>query len=402
MTYRELLSLYKTGKLDDESRKEIEADIEKQDAISEYLFEDSEIPCLGASGDTAGQPDRAGIAAEDEKLASMVRGSIRRAFLKMGVTVGAAVLVVVLCVIFLLPHAVSLFYYNPAQTVGMGAETGIETNRMSLDLSVYTELFVPGCFRNQVITESEGYGKYDITVLQVSSYNQAFTNLNGKLERGKLTLYNTNILTPPPANAFLIPGGMKTIHGNTGEAFGAAGTKSEAYGKLEKLDNNKWYMGYVSLSKITGYQEFYQWLDKKKLAYGALWCGVYAEDGKGSCTTQNMGFQVNPSGMCLDWDRDAYPYLSLLDNEAETQPVFGADDTETLLTHFTSLLRYIRDYGEILEMMGMEPMDFDGMISGVERDGLRTYGFAVAATKETLLELSKDSAISYIYTQELK
>ena len=35
MTYRELLNLYKQGKLDDVRKKEVEAAIEKQDAISE-------------------------------------------------------------------------------------------------------------------------------------------------------------------------------------------------------------------------------------------------------------------------------------------------------------------------------------------------------------------------------
>ena len=33
MTYRELLNLYKQGKLDDVRKKEVEASIEKQDAI---------------------------------------------------------------------------------------------------------------------------------------------------------------------------------------------------------------------------------------------------------------------------------------------------------------------------------------------------------------------------------
>ena len=41
MTYRELLNLYKQGKLDDSHEKtEVEAAIEKQDAISEFLYEE--------------------------------------------------------------------------------------------------------------------------------------------------------------------------------------------------------------------------------------------------------------------------------------------------------------------------------------------------------------------------
>lgn len=40
MTYRELLKLYKQGKLEDSTKKQIEAEIEKQDAISEFLYEE--------------------------------------------------------------------------------------------------------------------------------------------------------------------------------------------------------------------------------------------------------------------------------------------------------------------------------------------------------------------------
>ena len=46
MTYRELLELYKNGKLPEDKRRELEAEIEKQDAISEYLYEEAEIPDL--------------------------------------------------------------------------------------------------------------------------------------------------------------------------------------------------------------------------------------------------------------------------------------------------------------------------------------------------------------------
>ena len=38
MTYRELLELYKTGELELEQRKKVEKDIERQEAISDYLM----------------------------------------------------------------------------------------------------------------------------------------------------------------------------------------------------------------------------------------------------------------------------------------------------------------------------------------------------------------------------
>ena len=46
MNYRELLELYKAGELELEQRKRIEKDIEKQEAISDYLYEQEGIPGL--------------------------------------------------------------------------------------------------------------------------------------------------------------------------------------------------------------------------------------------------------------------------------------------------------------------------------------------------------------------
>ena len=43
MTYRELLKLYQEGKLDEEQKQEVEQSVEKQEAISEYLYEKEEI-----------------------------------------------------------------------------------------------------------------------------------------------------------------------------------------------------------------------------------------------------------------------------------------------------------------------------------------------------------------------
>ena len=39
MTYRELLELYKQGKLEENKKHEVESDIERQEAISDYLFD---------------------------------------------------------------------------------------------------------------------------------------------------------------------------------------------------------------------------------------------------------------------------------------------------------------------------------------------------------------------------
>ena len=111
MTYRELLKLYKEGKLEESKTQEIENDIERQEAISEYLFESEELfpeedivdsePVVAS--DNATSPT-------EEQFIKHIRKTIRFTFLKIGAVIGAVVLAIVLCVIFLLPDFVSSLY----------------------------------------------------------------------------------------------------------------------------------------------------------------------------------------------------------------------------------------------------------------------------------------------------
>ena len=61
---------------------------------------------------------------EEQRFVKMIQKTIRRTFLKMGAIVGAGVLAIVLCVIFVLPQVVSAFYYNPNEVVGIGEGSG--------------------------------------------------------------------------------------------------------------------------------------------------------------------------------------------------------------------------------------------------------------------------------------
>ena len=232
MTYRELLKLYKQGKLEDSTKKQIEAEIEKQDAISEFLYEEGAIPDFSdlESGqdyfddlnDKKQWTERQNSKTEDnvekqsenriiEKSKSAgdsrnqqedefnrqfikeIQRFIRRAFIKMGLAVGVVVLAVVLSAVFILPKAVSEFYYNPNEAAGQYEE--MTTTRMNLDLSVYSELFLPGNHRDQVSAVSRGYGEYDIVIPQTSSWTGRCTSVSGRLVRGKLTLYDNNVLS---------------------------------------------------------------------------------------------------------------------------------------------------------------------------------------------------------------
>ena len=297
MTYRELLKLYQEGKLDEEQKQEVEQSVEKQEAISEYLYEKEEIPGLEAlheeeAPDAMTKENNAG-AEEEQRFVKMIQKTIRRTFLKMGAVIGAGVLAIVLCVIFVLPQVISAFYYNPNQVMGRNEEAGtITTDRMSLDLAVYSEMFQPGIYRGTVNAVSEGYGAYSISIPQVFSYDGRFTTVNGKLKRGKLTLYNTDVLKTPYGNTFVMPKEVEKYtrtrfyDEETKEFWGPAGSAKEAYASIDELDDKAYYIAYGSLDELTGYADFYNWAKDREMDSN-LWCAVYTSDEEGICAIRD-------------------------------------------------------------------------------------------------------------------
>ena len=119
---------------------------------------------------------------ENERFIKEIRKAVRRALLKTGIAVGCVILAVILGAVFIFPKVVSALFYDPNEVVGENSEnTDIKTTRMSLDLSVYSELFLAGNRRDQVNAVDRGYGVYDITIPQTVSRNGKFTSVSGNL-----------------------------------------------------------------------------------------------------------------------------------------------------------------------------------------------------------------------------
>lgn len=440
MKYSELLELYKQKALNQEQMQQVEADIEKQEAISEYLFDREEHEQFSLSEDVRPETEEPG-SKDAADFVKMVNRSIRRAFMKMGIAVGIITLAITLFVFFALPEVVDEFYYDPGESVGE------EGNRISLDMAVYTELRMPNCNRDNVTVEGRGYGKYDILIHQIVSYNSRFTNLSGRIEKDHLTLYVNNILTPPTGNAFA----WFQMEGDSSDSlrdlievqgkinYCAAGEVEQATKTLEALDENETYIAYVTLDKMLPYEEFMAFLESSQAVkdMGCYWCAVCTENGieeidtsqngvteelGGSTMTrmnmfraENIGFNCDlTSSHALDWDREKYPNLLLWDDmtlDAQEKAGTVHDDTrqlredmkneEFMKTHFVSMLRYMAEQKEFLAMMNDSPQFYRNAADYVEEHGIMVYGFAGITDKETILELNEEEAVYEIYVNEL-
>ena len=100
--------------------------------------------------------------------------------------------------------------------------------------------------------------------------------------------------------------------------------------------------------------------------------------------------------MCINFDSEKYPYLSLLDAGSE---VFPENSPEIMQTHFVSMLRYMGEQEAFLEMIGRGyRVDWEGLAQNVEEQGLYVYGMVVMAKPDALIRMSEMEEVCYIYT----
>ncbi len=441
MTYRELIHLYKTGKLDEEQKEKVAKDIERQEAISEYLFDEGEIPgfndfenenaksTYGEEGVT--QDDILDEMTDEEKqFSKLIKASIRKAFVKMGIIVGTVVIAVVLFIIFALPKLVDCFYYNPlevaarekvydsyivedeegniVETVTSDTEYEIETtDRLSLDMAVYSELFLPGNYADNVFADSRGYGVYDLIIY---GYGYGYPkNVAGKIDKNKMILYDVNTYSRPVMNSVLpqMAGVDYSFHQDWGE-------EDEAYmmESLQNLEEDKLYGVYVTFSDVYSYSELKKWSDENATIY-PQWCALCKKLDEEQIDTfeglqyragELMGF-VNGGSSChqMYYDKDTYPNLTQFDLSLATSEEKDWEITEEdMTTHVLSILRYMQDQKTFNKMMGtkhyVEDGTYEDMIDSIEKNGLSIYGYYGVGTKEEILKLSKLDGVAYIYT----
>lgn len=427
MTYRQILDKYKKNALPEEKQKEVAADIEKYEAISDYLYEESEIPdineafsepnentcgCNGSGCDPGPDGSITDSAQRAENFTAVVNRSIRKAFLKLGITVFAAAALLILFVQFILPGIVDNFYYDPTEIVSQPTDSFIE-NRMSRDIGTYTELVMPETHRTDVTAESLGYGKYNISIHQNLSYTDFFSTATGDVTHGKLRLFNEDILRKPTGNAFgwsqiyvdfkndeYQTKSLTELYRITDERMkndveegeimhGAAGSPEQSLETIKGLRDDMPYYAYVTFERMLDFSQVEKIIDpadKDDFMITEPWLAVdtyprsNAPDGSsyGYITTlPKIGFIVQDQ-----------------DNVSENE--------ELQQKHFTDMLDYMAEQTDFLKMFDEDPQTFADASQLIKKNGLHIYGMGCTVSKSTMLKLMEFDNVREIYVKNIQ
>ena len=428
MTYRQILDKYKKNALPEEKQKEVAADIEKYEAISDYLYEESEIPdineafsepnentcgCNGSGCDPGPAGSITDSAQRAEDFTAVVNRSIRKAFLKLGITVFAAAAVLILFVQFILPGIVDNFYYDPTERVSQPTDSFIE-NRMSRDIGTYTELVMPETHRTDVTAESLGYGKYNISIHQNLSYTGFFSTATGEVTRGKLRLFNEDILRKPTGNAFgwsqidvdfkngeYPTKSLTELYRITDERtkndveegeimHGAAGSPERSLETIKGLRDDMPYYAYVTFERMLDFSQVEKIIDPAD------------KDDDFMITEPWLAVDTYPRSNAPDGS--SYEYIATL-------PKIGfiiqdqdniSENEELQQKHFTDMLDYMAEQTDFLKMFDEDPQTFADASQLIKKNGLHIYGMGCTVSKSTMLKLMEFDNVREIYVKDIQ
>ena len=386
MKYGELIEKYENGELDAESFEEVERDIEKHESISEYLARREDIPELK---ELAG-PKEQGGADSSREFVKKVDRRIRLAFVKAGAIVAALALAVILFVEFALPRIAERAYYDPTEIV-YSDENGVEVNRMSADISVFSELFLPTGFREQVEAVSLGYGRYSLFIQQNHSLSGVFRDTAGMLDRGRLTLYDPNLFKFPVMNAFQPHrAGVKAAgNGRIDPEF----SLEQLIGEMSETERR---VVYVTFKQPMSYSDTLYWCEAVS-GVAPLWGAACS--GNETKLPVFYGAHIMPYGFVRGDNVENYPYLFAT----------SARMTEdNMRQHIVSMLTYAADNEEAMKLLTRGEWDAEfsaacrETAADIERNGVMFYGVVFTANAETIREIYVHGDYSAIWVEPLE
>lgn len=371
MNYEELLKKYRQGQTTEEETRRIEEDIEKFEAISVYLEETLE-------------EERTGLEIEeaDAKDIRRIKGKVNRKVFFYSFS-GAAVLIAIILLINLI---CSQIFYNPNKGI---REIYGGDGQLMLDLSVYTEMHNPGYIVNQAHAEPDWFGKYGLSVtwgrLFTGEEEKAYINLvrgkvkeSGNVER---SFKGTSIY-----HAIGTKLGMVIYEGKDDTSMDLA--KAELQNQQEHiaaLPESAYLAVNITFPEVKTVEEILKFADQYQ---GVSIIYNYVESKTGAL--QMNGFGFDRAGIIPDQTEEInqkYPYLWTLGEDMDS-----GDRAEKWTLHYESMLKYLSERGEFIDMMtdavsGWSSVDYKEELETVKKEGIHIVGMQIHGKRQDILDI---------------
>jgi hypothetical protein len=373
MSFKSLLDKYKDGNATAEEIKLIEEELNKHDAIEEYLSESYDIGFEK-------EPSREDIQNET----SFVQKSVNKRLRKVILASVAIMFSILFTINYIVSPIVSRFYYNPSEkTVAKYFED------LFFDLRVITELNLPGYAINSAGSEKLGFGEYNIYFQRLNLFNRSRKDISAKIKRNDkignwqdfyvsdyLGFWDIREPNPTPTRDEITK--MKN---------------KEVISHIKELNPVSYISSYILFNEDMSVKQLDELITKYSNKVSFRWAGVRTES-KDKTVYYLSGFNPNSNdGSSTEdsADKNKYPYLQLLDYMAdeENRSKFNGSMEEAYTKHFISLLKYMTDREEAVKSLdynGAKIGYYKNALNYVEKNGVNIYGVLVYGEARSLLE----------------
>ena len=364
----------------------------------------------------------------DEELIDKIDKTRIRVSLWKKLFIILGLIMLVLTTVYAMPKAAKYLYYDPEETVAVQhySDGSVEDKRMDVDMQVFSTLRIPGHKFDNVISYDMGMGCYDITINQSSYVGDKEKSVSGTVERNHLQLFDPNVFKIPYGNVFEWSTYSRDIHKSLEEniandqeewerethadgftlpeAQGIAGDTEDSKDALKELAPDKYYEAYISFHNAMDYKDALKWIDDHR-AEGLLYPWVAVATGD---DIQNgpIGFYTEFSGYLRAFDKEKYPFLFGYEDVYKNNGEDELRNEANAQQHMLSMLRYMQDQKTFWKMMSDAGFDsnfneecLESTIDYIEKNGLKIYGVAITAKKDTLIKIHEDKEVFSIGTE---
>lgn len=381
MNFKNLLDKYKDGNASTEEIKLIEEELNKHEAIGEYLSESYDI---GFEEDI--------LQGDIKKETTFVKKSVNKKLRKVILQSVGAVFSILFTIFYIISPLVNNCYYNPSdKTVGKGQED------LYFDLKAFTELNLPGyATSGLVITEKLGFGVYNISFGRQNLFNGETKDINAKIKRNDRIGTFQDFFTNDHFGFYSIKEASKNK-----DNFMEVQKKETNINYMKELNPVSYISAYIIFEKDLNMKEFEELTQKYNNKIKFTWVGVRTESEEtpvnylsGFNPNLNDGSSSNDSA-----DKNKYPYLQLLDWMTDEENNNKQDMAEAYTKHFSSLLKYMNDRQravKVLDHNSIKGEYYKDSLIYVEKSGVNTYGVLVYGEARELLEFINNEKIKNI------
>ena len=377
MKFEELMERYKKGVATDEEKQLVEQELEKHEAIQEYLA-DIDLN-LGTIWN-----DNEQYKNESTKIIKSVNSKLWRVvFTSIGIMIA-----LIIGIFFIISPLIDSLYYNPLKVT-----VGDVENDIYFDMQAITELNYPGyTLSNLIHVDRLGFGEYDISYFRTNLFTEEISYVNSKLERNWNITNHTSWSDDRPFNSISI-----RIPHLTDEKY-LQEQKNRVMRHVEQLSPVAYTSSWLTFENDLTMEELHQ-LELKYPDIYIAWVGIRIAS-QDEMSHDLLGFTTKSIKLTVDKpDTEKFPAFDYI--EWLVNPI-GFDREATRIEprgyelHFKDLLKYTIDRKDAINVLENRPNRheyYKKALDYVEEYGVKSYGVLAYSNAQNLIELVENEPI---------